>query len=244
MKTDIARRTSASCRPPEIGALCFASILSLNRRDPERAQNQLETAVALAAEQRLAFPMGEPGMLQGAAFLGQGSVGEAISRIRNGITEGTGLGRTILLPYGFAFLAEGLARRGDLVSAQIALRRGLASADATGQHFWDAELHRLTGTVLLAKNKQEEGQSSLLRAINVAQMQQAKSLELRATLSLARFWGEQGQRAEAIECVGARIDRRLRFPSQFGCQRIRAETGMPRPVIRLSTLHPTFASVR
>jgi len=44
--------------------------------------------------------------------------------------------------------------------------------------------------------------------------------------------------------VGARINRRLCFPLRFACPRIRTETGMPRPVIRLSTLHPTFASVR
>jgi hypothetical protein len=44
--------------------------------------------------------------------------------------------------------------------------------------------------------------------------------------------------------VCARIDRRLRFPFSVSCQPVRTETGMPIPVIRLSALHPTFASVR
>jgi predicted ATPase len=52
--------------------------------------------------------------------------------------------------------------------------------------------------VLLAKNKRDEGQMSLQRAIHVAQAQQAKSLELRAATSLARLLGEQGRRAEAM----------------------------------------------
>ena len=62
---------------------------------------------------------------------------------------------------------------------------------------WDAELHRLTGTVLLAENKRDEGHASLQQAIHIAQAQQAKSLELRATRDLARLWGEQGRQAEA-----------------------------------------------
>ena len=55
----------------------------------------------------------EPGMLRGAALVGQGAVDEAIDRLREGVTSWIRLGRTILLPYGFAFLAEGLALRGD-----------------------------------------------------------------------------------------------------------------------------------
>jgi len=77
----------------------------------------------------------------------------------------------------------------------------LEIADATGEHKWDAELHRLTGTVLLAENKLNEGEASLQQAIRIAQAQQAKSLELRAATSLARLWGEQGRREEARELL-------------------------------------------
>ena len=70
-------------------------------------------------------------------------------------------------------------------------------ARTTGEHGWDAELHRLAGTVLLAENKLTEGEASLQQAIRIAQAQQAKSLELRAVRDLARLWGEQGRRTEA-----------------------------------------------
>ena len=105
------------------------------------------------------------------------------------------------LPYGLAFLAEGLVRHGDRAAALAALREGLALADATGEHWWDAELHRLTGTVLLAENKLDEGEASLQQAIRIAQAQQAKSLELRAVRDLARLWGEQGRRTEARDLL-------------------------------------------
>ena len=113
----------------------------------------------------------------------------------------THLGRTLLLPYGLAFLAEGLARQGDRVAALAASREGLEIAGATGEHMWDVELHRVTGTVLLAENKLDECQNSLQQALRIAQAQQAKSLELRAATSLARLWGEQGRRTEARDLL-------------------------------------------
>jgi predicted ATPase len=174
--------------------------LNLNRREPERALRQLEAAEALAAEQRLSLLYG-PGMLRGAALLGQGAVEDAIARIREGAAKWTGLGRTFNLPYGLAFLAEGLARRGDWAAALATLREGLETAGATGKHMWDAELHRLTGAVLLAENKLVEGEASLQQAICIAQAQQAKSLELRAARDLARLWGEQGRRTEGRDLL-------------------------------------------
>ena len=74
-------------------ALTFSAVLYLNRREPERALRQLEAAEVLAAEQRLSLIF-EPGMLRGAALLGQGAVDEAIARIREGVTKWTRLGRT------------------------------------------------------------------------------------------------------------------------------------------------------
>jgi predicted ATPase len=177
-------------------ALVNSSVVYLNLREPERAVSLVEAAEALAAEQRLSL-IREPGMLRGGALLGQGAVDEAIARIREGVANWTRLGRTIYLPVGLAFLAEGLARHGDRAAALAALREGLDTAGTTGEHFWDAELHRLTGTVLLAANRLDEGQASLQQALRISQAQQAKSLELRAARDLARLWGEQGRRAEA-----------------------------------------------
>ncbi len=181
-------------------ALIMTSVVYLNRREPEQALRQLEAAEALAAEQRLSLML-EPGILRGVALVGHDAVDEAIACIREGVTNWTRLGHTIFLPYGSAFLAEGLARHGDRAAALAALREGLDIADATGEHFWDAELHRVTGMVLLAENKLDEGQASLRQAIRTAKAQQAKSLELRAARDLARLWGEQGRRAEAHDLL-------------------------------------------
>jgi class 3 adenylate cyclase/tetratricopeptide (TPR) repeat protein len=177
-------------------ALTFSAVLHINRREPERALSVVEAVEALAAEQRLSLTL-EPGVLRGAALVGQGAVEEAIAHIREGVTKSTRLGR----PYGLAFLAEGLALHGDRAAALAALREGLEIARTTGEHGWDAELHRLAGTVLLAENKLNKGEASLQQAIRIAQTQQAKSLELRAARDLARLWGEQGRRTEARDLI-------------------------------------------
>jgi tetratricopeptide (TPR) repeat protein len=173
-------------------ALTFCAVLHLNRREPERALSVVEAVEALVVEQRLSLPL-ELGIVHGAALVGQGGAEEAIARIREGVTKSTGLGR----PYGLAFLAEGFARHGDRAAALAALQEGLEIARTTGEHGWDAELHRLAGTVLLAENKLNQGEASLQQAIRIAQAQQAKSLELRAARDLARLWGEQSRRSEA-----------------------------------------------
>jgi predicted ATPase len=100
-----------------------------------------------------------------------------------------------------AFLAEGLARHGDRAAALAALQEGLKITRTTGEHGWDAELHRLAGAVLLAENKLNQGEASLQQAIRIARAQQAKSLELRAVRDLGRLWGEQGRRAEIRDLV-------------------------------------------
>ena len=136
----------------------------------EQALSVVEAVEALVAEQRLSLPL-DLGIVHGAALVGQGAAEEAIARIREGVTKSTGLGR----PYGLAFLAEEYTWHGDRAAALAALREGLEIARTTGEHGWDAELHRLAGTVLLAENKLSESEASLQQAIRIAQAQQAKS---------------------------------------------------------------------
>ena len=64
---------------------------------------------------------------------------------------------------------------------------------------WEAEVYRLRGVLLLRQTgtPQAEAEAWLQRALDVARRQEAKSLELRAAMSLSRLWQQQGKRAEA-----------------------------------------------
>ncbi len=81
------------------------------------------------------------------------------------------------------------------------MTEGLTTIDATGERWWEAELHRLRGLLLMARLDMPEAEATLQRAIRVAGEQQAKSLGLRAATSLAGLWFEQGRRAEAHDLL-------------------------------------------
>jgi predicted ATPase len=69
------------------------------------------------------------------------------------------------------------------------------------ERYWEAEIHRLRGVLLLRQAPPAEAEAWLQRALDIARRQEAKSLELRAAMSLARLWQEQGKRAEAYELL-------------------------------------------
>ena len=84
-----------------------------------------------------------------------------------------------------------------------ALTEALTLADTTGERWYEPELHRLQGELLLqcSSDNQAEAENCFQQAITVARAQQAKSLELRATTSLARLWQQQGKRQEAYDIL-------------------------------------------
>ena len=107
----------------------------------------------------------------------------------------SGLGAPALL----GFLAEGLRKVGRHDEALGALALGVAQAEQQGQHFYDAELHRLRAEIILDMdgNTVEEAEALLGQSREIARRQEAKTFELRAATSLARLWQRQGKREKA-----------------------------------------------
>jgi len=86
-----------------------------------------------------------------------------------------------------------------------ALTEALTLVAATEERWWEAELYRLQGALLLQLPLPDIGQAEACfqQALDVARRQQAKALELRAALSLAQLWQGQGQRAAARQLLAA-----------------------------------------
>jgi class 3 adenylate cyclase len=177
-------------------ALLYDAMLHLDRGEPTIALQRLEAAEMLASEQRLGF-VWEPRFLRGAALSTQGAFEEAATSLREGLADSA----LIFRPYGLVCLAEAMARQGEHRAALAAARDGLKVQESTGYGQWDAELHRLEGIALLGLNRLEEGQAAIEEALRVAQRQKAKAYELRAAMSIAQLWGEQGRRTEARELL-------------------------------------------
>ena len=80
----------------------------------------------------------------------------------------------------------------------------MAIVESTGERYFEAELHRLQGELLLDRSPGDHGpaEGAFQKALSVARAQQAKSLELRAATSLARLWQTQGKDRAAKDLLG------------------------------------------
>jgi predicted ATPase len=98
-------------------------------------------------------------------------------------------------------LAEVSAQRGQTTEGLEALTEAQATLATSMMHWWEAELYRLRGVLLWqhAVARSAEAEACVHQALTIARRQQAKSLELRAALSLARLWQQQGKQVQAYE---------------------------------------------
>jgi predicted ATPase len=119
--------------------------------------------------------------------------------MRQGLTTHQTTEGEIAWPYFLALLAEAYAGIGQAQEGLAVLAEALAIANKNGERFYEAELHRLRGDLLLnlCVDNQAEAEACFRQALEVAHWQSAKSLELRAVMSLSRLWQKQGKREEA-----------------------------------------------
>ena len=107
------------------------------------------------------------------------------------------------VPYLCTILADVAAHLGHIEDGLQALAEAHTLVEQHEERWWDAEIHRLRGVLLLRQpgTPQAEAETWLQRALDVARRQEAKSLELRAAMSLSRLWQQQGKRQEAYDLL-------------------------------------------
>jgi predicted ATPase len=177
----------------------FFGVLRQIRREARAAQENAERGIALAAEHGLTDILAYATILRGWAMAKQGRNEEGIALIREGLAGTRAKGLETGRPYWLSLLAEACGETGRLDDGLNALTEALAAADAHEDRHYEAEIHRLKGELLLNQDDSNiaKAQTCFERAIAVARKQSAKSLELRATVSLARLLAKQGLRDEA-----------------------------------------------
>jgi predicted ATPase len=133
----------------------------------------------------------------------EGQSAHGLSRIREGWSVLARTGDRLLRPYHVAMLAEALGKTGQVDQGLSALDETIQSYRKSGVRFWDSELQRLNGELLLAKDGSDAAaaEACFHRSIEIAQAQSARSLELRAATSLARLWSNQGERQRAHDLL-------------------------------------------
>jgi predicted ATPase len=162
----------------------------------EELANEL---VAIASEHGFALFLGRGLIVQGWAIAQRGQSGLAVCQIREGLAAVQATGSRSFEPIFLGLLAEALALTGEIEEGLAVIADALAKTEASGAKENDAELHRLRGDLLhrLPSPDWTEVEASLRMALAIACEQGTRGFELRAAISLARLWGEQGRRGEA-----------------------------------------------
>jgi TOMM system kinase/cyclase fusion protein len=172
-------------------------------REVQAAREHAEAVITLATEQGFPHWRATSSILLGWALARQGQARDGIEQMHQGLTAWRATGAEIMRPYCLALLAEGYGVMGQPKAGLAALAEALTLVDRTGERWYESELYRLKGELLLQQSPDHHAEvhACFRQALDVARDQQAKSLELRTATSLARLWQQQGKCAEAYELL-------------------------------------------
>jgi len=186
-----------------VRARCYAAEFYHLLREGATAQEQAEAALRLSTEQ--AFPqwVGAAMFWRGWGLAAQGRDEEGIAAMRQGLGTRQATGSVSSRPTWLTLLAEAHRGSGQVEEGLHLLTEALALSKESGRRSYEAEMYRLRGELLLQQEVPDEGQADAVfhQALAVARQQQAKSLELRAAMSLSRLWQQQGKRQEAYDLL-------------------------------------------
>jgi class 3 adenylate cyclase/predicted ATPase len=186
--------------PPSLEvALSHTARVHVLRREAPQAHTHSAAALAIAEEQMFAQRVGGSAVVRGWALSRQGQAEEGIPQIQQGIAAYRATGANAWCHYWLALLVEASIAAGQIAQGLTAVTEALTLVEQNGECFHEAELHRLQGELLLQQPSPAIPQvlACFHHALEVARRQEAKLLELRATMSLARLWQRQGKRDEA-----------------------------------------------
>jgi predicted ATPase len=210
-------------------ALNWAIWVHQFRGEGHIAQEWAEALMVLSAEQGFTLRLAGGMIGRGRALVAQGQGDEGMTQLRHGLAALRATGLELTRPSFLGRLAEACGKTGQIDEGLNVLVEALAAVHSTGERYCEADLYRQQGefllrqaeqgaactarraTALLTEGKQvgatdgqslgTEAETCLCYALDIARRQQAKSLELRAAMSLARLWQQQGKRAEARELL-------------------------------------------
>jgi predicted ATPase len=187
-------------------ARCGLAWLHQYRQEAEIVRLHAEGVMALAAQQSFPFWLSFGMILCGWALTRQGQTVEGLANIREGLVTYRATGAGIQLPGWLALLADAWVWVGQPRDGLPAVDEALALLASTGERCYEAELYRLRGEMLCqvtqhAAAGQSDATAHFQQALRLTRQQQSRAWELRAALSLARLWQQQGKRTEAYDLL-------------------------------------------
>jgi len=183
-------------------ALYFSAVVYMRRREPREAREKAEEAMALAREHGFAPWLAHATHVRGWALVELGREVEGLAQLRENLARFRAMEAEVWRPFLLGCLARAYGKVGQPNEGLAVLGEALALRRRMGPGYEEAELHRLKGEMLVMIGETEaEAEACFRQAIAVARRQSAKSLELRAVVSLSRLLQSQGRIEEARELL-------------------------------------------
>jgi class 3 adenylate cyclase/predicted ATPase len=170
---------------------CFVNCF---RRDVDRVYKHAREVAEIAEANQLALWRAYARILSGWAVVERGQPDEGVSQIQSGITELQATSTKLCLPSLWSLLIRGQMALGQIEQGLKMTDEALCFVDETNERYWEAELYRLRGELFQIRGEAEAAEKSYHDAVEIARRQGAKSLELRAAVSLCRLQEAMGRR--------------------------------------------------
>jgi predicted ATPase len=184
-------------------ALGHAPLTLSERGDYTRASAVADEVVALADEKGAMLWKAGGMAFQGCALAVTGKASDAVHMITSGITAWRSTGATLWIPLYLSYLSRAYAELGQFDNAWRCVSETLTVVETTKERLWEADVLRTAGEVALKSPQPDNAKAEALfdRALAIPRQQQAKSWELRAAMSMARLWRDQGKPQQARELL-------------------------------------------
>jgi class 3 adenylate cyclase/predicted ATPase len=184
-------------------ALSITSFTHIHCGNYAAANAQADEVVVLADEKDALSWKGFGMMNQGWLLALSGQVSNAVPLITSGIAIFRSTGATHWQPFYLTQLARARAELGQFEEAWDCIGEAITAVETTKEKWCEAEIHRTAGKIALMSPDPDaaKAEAHFERALAVAREQQAKSWELRAAMSMARLWCDQGKRQQAHDLL-------------------------------------------
>jgi class 3 adenylate cyclase/predicted ATPase len=188
-----------------IYALAVTSVPRLLIGNYSSVNAQTGEAIAIAEEIAEVFWKVMGATVQGYVLVLTGEASDAVRRITSGIAAYRSMGATVWLPKELSYLAKAYADLAQFDDAWRCIEEAITHIETTKEKWWEAEVNRIAGEIALQSPERDTSKAEdyFERALSVSRQQQAKSWELRASMSLARLWRSQGKEQQARELLAS-----------------------------------------
>ena len=184
-------------------ALFRASLTHVLCGNYAAADLQANELIALADEKRVLFWRAAGMMLYGGVLALNDEASDAVNMITSGLTAWRATGSTIAVPSHLSYLATAYAKLGQFDDAWRCIGEAMTTIETTNERWFEAYTRYIAGEIALMSPEPDTAKAETYfnRALDIARKQQAKSWELRAAMSMARLWRDQGKREEARDLL-------------------------------------------